>query len=441
MELKDLILTPLFFTLLIMVGLFIQEVGYRNQPYKNYFIGGLLFKLCGALAFCSVYNFYYNGGDTNVYHWGSTWVWEHFLSDPTDATRIALTPSDALDPRNRGIATATHFYHNESTYMVVRFASILSVFTFNSFWAISLLFAFLSFSGLWALYRVFVDNYPKLYKELAIAVFFLPSVFFWGSGIMKDSLSIGALGWFVYSFYYFFIKRDQFILPLILLPICFLLIAVLKIYIILGIIPALFYWLLTHYYQQIKNPPLKAMVAGLFITTVVGLSVLAYQNIQFLFWQAFDVFVSRAATFQSWHSYLESTRGQTGYSLGIINFTPMGIIAKIPASLTATFFRPFLYEVRNPVMLLTALESTVLMGLTVYVFLKVGILKTFALIVNKPLIAACVIFAFFFGFAVGFTTYNFGALARYKIPCLPFYLAALFMLLSYKKEKNSTSNS
>jgi Fic family protein len=32
---------------------------------------------------------------------------------------------------------------------------------------------------------------------------------------------------------------------------------------------------------------------------------------------------------------------------------------------------------------------------------------------------------------VGFSTYNFGALARYKIPALPFYAMSLFVLNYY----------
>ena len=36
-------------------------------------------------------------------------------------------------------------------------------------------------------------------------------------------------------------------------------------------------------------------------------------------------------------------------------------------------------------------------------------------------------------FSVGFTSYNFGALVRYKIPCLPFY--ALVLAVIYDKIK------
>jgi hypothetical protein len=38
-----------------------------------------------------------------------------------------------------------------------------------------------------------------------------------------------------------------------------------------------------------------------------------------------------------------------------------------------------------------------------------------------------------FAFAVGISSYNFGALSRYKIPCLPFY--ALGLVLVYYKNR------
>jgi hypothetical protein len=51
----------------------------------------------------------------------------------------------------------------------------------------------------------------------------------------------------------------------------------------------------------------------------------------------------------------------------------------------------------------------------------------------------CVVFALFFGFAVGFSSYNFGALSRYKIPAVPFFIAALFIIRHKAKEAKSSS--
>jgi hypothetical protein len=50
---------------------------------------------------------------------------------------------------------------------------------------------------------------------------------------------------------------------------------------------------------------------------------------------------------------------------------------------------------------------------------------------NDPTIQFCFVFSLIFAFAVGISSYNFGALSRYKIPCLPFYAIAL-ILIYYK---------
>jgi hypothetical protein len=46
-------------------------------------------------------------------------------------------------------------------------------------------------------------------------------------------------------------------------------------------------------------------------------------------------------------------------------------------------------------------------------------------------------FSLFYAFVVGFTSYNFGALDRYKIPCLSTYIISLLLTLeSYKSTYN-----
>jgi hypothetical protein len=60
--------------------------------------------------------------------------------------------------------------------------------------------------------------------------------------------------------------------------------------------------------------------------------------------------------------------------------------------------------------------------------LKVGPIKVYGYISNDSFLLMCVVFAVFFGFAVGFSSYNFGALSRYKIPAVPFFVISLFVL-------------
>ena len=57
--------------------------------------------------------------------------------------------------------------------------------------------------------RVFYDLYPHLHKPLAFAILFLPSMCFWSTGIMKDSLVIAGLGFYVYGIYFGLIKKKK----------------------------------------------------------------------------------------------------------------------------------------------------------------------------------------------------------------------------------------
>ena len=54
----------------------------------------------------------------------------------------------------------------------------------------------------------------------------------------------------------------------------------------------------------------------------------------------------------------------------------------------------------------------------------------------KQIIGASVVFSIFFAFSVGLTTSNFGALVRYKIPAVPFYLSAMLILYHRNKQKD-----
>src|SRR5690606_27635087 len=100
------------------------------------------------------------------------------------------------------------------------------------------------------------------------------------------------------------------------------------------------------------------------------------------------------------------------YSLG-------AMLTNFPLAVNVTFFRPYLWEAKNIVMLFAALESAIIFYFFVTLFLKAGLFNPFKLLTLDSATTFCLIFAIIFGFAVGFTSFNFGALVRYKIPCIP----------------------
>jgi glucan phosphoethanolaminetransferase (alkaline phosphatase superfamily) len=112
------------------------------------------------------------------------------------------------------------------------------------------------------------------------------------------------------------------------------------------------------------------------------------------------------------------------YSLGELDGTYQGMLRLAPQAIVVSLFRPFLWEVRNPLMLLSALESLIIAIFTLYFIFKTRF-RIFGRILKDPVALSFMIFAIGFAFAVGVSTYNFGTLSRYRIPLLPMYLIAL----------------
>jgi hypothetical protein len=109
--------------------------------------------------------------------------------------------------------------------------------------------------------------------------------------------------------------------------------------------------------------------------------------------------------------------------------SPLQLAASFPVGIVNTFFRPFPWDVRSPVAILSAMEAFAFLAMTWMCFRRLGIKDTFNTIFSDPVIAFCFVFAILFGGIIGLTTTNFGALSRYKIPCIPFYAMAFILIM------------
>ena len=107
-----------------------------------------------------------------------------------------------------------------------------------------------------------------------------------------------------------------------------------------------------------------------------------------------------------------------------------------PFAIFAGLFRPTVLDVRNPVMMISAIENMMLMFFLFYMLYSLGVFTFVKYVFTKPMILFSFGFAVFFAFAVGLTTSNFGSLVRYKIPSVPFLLASLYMM-RYNKEQDA----
>ena len=162
---------------------------------------------------------------------------------------------------------------------------------------------------------------------------------------------------------------------------------------------------------------------SIFFVQSLGNSVSSY---------SIDSLQQKAEGFKSWHSYLGETQGGSAYSLGSdVEYTPVGILKQAPMAIAITLFGPFIWQVRNPVMLLSALESLLLLFYTLRALFNKRIYALLGILISDHLVVFCLAFVFILSIAVGITSFNYGALVRYRIPILPFF-GMLLSLVSYR---------
>ncbi|MCW8940704.1 MAG: hypothetical protein OQJ88_08610, partial [Flavobacteriales bacterium] len=138
--------------------------------------------------------------------------------------------------------------------------------------------------------------------------------------------------------------------------------------------------------------------------------------------------------FQSWHSYLATTQDQSGYTLGEIEFTPTGYLKIAPAAFNVTFFRPYPWEIRNVPTLIGAAESLLVFLFFLYLLIKLRG-KFFKIIIANKDVLFMMIFSVLFGVVVGMSSYNFGALSRYKMPAQLLFVTALILIYNIAREE------
>lgn len=141
---------------------------------------------------------------------------------------------------------------------------------------------------------------------------------------------------------------------------------------------------------------------------------------------AIDKIAQTAATTANDIGFFSGKNAGSGYNLGELDGSFGGMLALFPQAVNVSLFRPYLWEVRNPLMLLSAIESFAVLVITTYMLVRHP-LKFFSAL-RSSTVMFCLVFSITFAFAVGASTYNFGTLSRYRIPMVPFYLVALVLI-------------
>lgn len=433
----DLILFPIF---IFLSSFFFRRLRnkYDDPILRKYHRQGFWIKMLGCLAF-SIFSVYLSPGDSiGLYQKEGNNIYHLILNDSHNLNIIfsngkIFDQSLLKDPWNAG------YFKSESNFMVTRIVAILSFFTFGRYAAINILFACIAFSGLWKLFLFFYEQYPHMHKKFAIGILYFPTLVFWSSGILKDTLCIASIGWVTYSLYEMLYRKKSFIKNMIILFTFGYLLAILKVYILISYLPFFVLFIILKNMQGIKNRLLKYMLApALIFASMYGFTFVLDSYDKELGAYAVNDVTKSIQHLNGVYSTMDGNEtAESNFDLGVeFDGSFKGLISLAPIAIFTTFYRPFLWESRKVSSMLASLESLVLLLFTFYVIFKSGIKTFIKLVLTDPLIMYCFLFSLVFALFVGASTLNFGTLVRYKIPCLPFFTISLFLIFEKVKEKS-----
>jgi hypothetical protein len=435
---SDLFWAPICILVLFVIA-YNKRQKYKDTPLFRYFMPAFWLRILFAFVYTLISQYYFIFADTNHYYQAVLDMHRAITDDPSYLTDIYTNLK--LTDDNRIInyflydqLSITHMYmYDLKNFMVPRFALPFSLAFGKSYMAIAFCTSFFAFGGCWRLFKMFYQMYPHLHKKLAIATLFMPSVLFWGVALMKDTICIGALGYFLYAAYNVFIVKRKFWVSLFIMIFFGFLIYYIKPYILICVLPAFTLWLFLRARVLIPDKTLRQIATFLFagISLVAGFFLVqSFTSSEVASQYSADKLLQTVQYQQNIFSDKTASASRSSFSVGKVDeSSPLGAFALFPLGIVNTFFRPFPWDVRTPFMAFSFLEAIIFLLVTYQCFRRVGIKKTFNFLASDPVLVFCFVYAIMFGGLVGITTTNFGALVRYKIPCLAFYAVTFFVIM------------
>lgn len=406
----------------------IKRMEIRKNPEYSYFLWGLFAKVIGGTAFALIYFYHYKGGDTMSYFYSAVSMSKLAVKDPVGYLTV-LFGENTWDKRvffdSETGWPYRYVFLDHRTFFVIRFVSVLALFTFNSYLLSTVLLATWSYFGVWRCYRTFVSYYPELRSSLAVAFLFMPSVVFWGSGIMKDTITLSATCTWVHCFDEVVFKKRNRTSKGIGLFLSGAMLVIVKPYIFMVLMPCTMIWLAMVRVQRLPNGFLRTA----FLPAVLSLMLVISAGLIMVLGDKLDKFAPDEAlntVMVTQSDMIRSEQYGTGYfDVGPMDGTWASVLGKFPIALNAALFRPYVWESKNLVMAIGALENLYILGFTVLILVRAGPRYFLRAVRKVPVVQFCIVFSVLFGFVIGITTPNFGALVRFKIPLVPFFVSGL----------------
>ena len=301
--------------------------------------------------------------------------------------------------------------------LIIRVNMLLNLFSFGSYAVHAIVFSFLSFLGLFWIFRFFSHQFNGHKWLFFLSVFAFPSIVFWSSGILKESLIFFFLG-LILNCGIYALKGRKPIARTIVVGLAFLLLFQTRAIIAVILIPLAlgFIWNKLKIQRRVFLP--------YFIMLFIAFSALT-ESKRIAGKDFYELLVEKRMAFEEL-----STTNTTQSGIAAINYTADGysILKSTPIALINSIFRPTPWEANGLLMRIASVENVLL-----FFMLILLIIYPIPIVKNKNILWFALLFALANLLVVGLTTPILGAISRYRIIGLLFFLVTYIQLVDFNK--------
>lgn len=416
---------------LVVVGL-----GYwwwRQEPasrLKKFFVPAFVLKIVAGLMVGVFYQLYFRGGDAQLFQSQADLVTEYARVSPGSYLRLLLT----RHYESETLRTSMIYVWYSNSYFMVMVLSFLNFFTNHNFYLNGLYFSIFCFWGLWQFNRVLYQLSPRFMLPGVMAFLFFPSVVFWSSGIAKEAIYLGSLGWLLaaglrlthgFATHPWRQVGALTLAAYLLWKIKFYF-AALVFALLLGYGLVIF---LTQRYTFFKNIRLK-IILFLFLTVVAGLIISGWSEV-------FNPDYFAAQVIKSHQVIMAKSAGKPVIYFPELKPTFYSLLQHSPAAIYQVLFRPYIGEGNTVFYTVAGLENLILLVLVMLALVKV--------VQNKFLpfnlgAGALVLYILTLALLIGLSTPNLGSVNRYRVAFLPFLLFLLLQVIFSRTNPEKIKN-
>lgn len=379
-----------------------------KSSLRNWYWPSLLLHIFCGLVIGALYMYHYKVGDTLTFFLEGVKLTDLAKSDLPLYLNFLWTgdaPTAFVDSLN---------YKEDRALFMVKLTSIVNLLSFNNYWISSVYFSLLCFFSSWKLSNTLARYYPLTKAAIVFSFLLLPSVVFWSSGIVKESVALATLLYVVHVFLLFYHDSKITWYRIVILLMSTWLLYTLKYYYVAVLMPVLITALL---HQQLsKRIPGHSFglhfVLWVFIFLLISLSATQlhpnFHLSQFL-----------GVLYNNYQDFLSFSQPGDVMLFSSLQESWGSVILLSPWAFFSGVFRPFIWESTNVFQAVASLENLLLL------LLALSALPSLRHLARHPhhmLILACLIYCFVLSTFLTLSTPNFGTLIRYRVGFLPFFV-------------------